>query len=101
MQHNDLNRMPRSDAKEAPENPPVLEKPLTGVVTDCLRLNVRQEPDRSAKVVTVIDCLSQVTVDPDGSAKDFYKVRTSDGIEGFCMKKYIQLRRWEGVYGDR
>ena len=43
--------------------------------------------------MAVIDCLSQVDVDLDGSTKDFCKVRTPDGIEGFCMKKYIQLRR--------
>ena len=93
MQNNSQNRTPRPDTKEAPVKPPVSEKPFIGVVTDCLRLNVRKEPEADAPVVAIIDCLSQVTVDVDASTELFCKVRTSDGIEGFCMKKYIQLRR--------
>lgn len=93
MQNNSQNRTPRSDTKEVPVRPPVPEKPFIGVVTDCLRLNVHKEPEADALVVAIIDCLSQVTVDVDASTELFCKVRTPDGIEGFCMKKYIQLRR--------
>ena len=93
MQNNSQNRTPRPDVKEAATKLPVQEKPFIGVVTDCLRLNVRAEPDADAEVVTIIDCLSQVTVDLDASTEEFCRVRTPDGIEGFCMKKYIHLRR--------
>lgn len=93
MQNNLQHRTPRPDVKEAAPKQSAPDKPYIGVVTDCLRLNVRLEPDENAKVVTIIDALSQVTVDLDSSTKDFCKVRTPDGIEGFCMKKYIQLRR--------
>ena len=93
MQNTPQHRTTHPDVKEAAPKQPVPDKPYIGIVTDCLRLNVRQEPDENAKVVAVIDCLSQVDVDLDGSTKDFCKVRTPDGIEGFCMKKYIQLRR--------
>lgn len=52
----------------------------------------RQElPDINADVAVVIDALTQVCVDLDASTEDFYKVRTSDGVEGFCMRKYIAL----------
>lgn len=39
------------------------------------------------------DALTQVCVDFDASTEDFYKVRTSEGIEGFCMRKYIALSK--------
>ncbi|NCE64103.1 SH3 domain-containing protein [Pseudoflavonifractor sp. 524-17] len=99
MQNNSKNRAPRSNAKEAPVKPPVPEKLFTGVVTDCLRLNVRKEPRAGAEVVAVINALSQVAIDMEGSTELFCKVRTPDGIEGFCMKKYIQLRRSEKDHG--
>lgn len=41
----------------------------------------------------LIDALTQVCVDLDASTEDFYKVRTSDGVEGFCMRKYIALSK--------
>lgn len=73
----------------------VCDAPLeaTGTVTDCLWLNVRERPDQNSKVVAVISALTQLSVDETLSTEDFYKVTTSDGIVGFCMKKYIALRR--------
>lgn len=65
----------------------------TGTVTDCLWLNVREHPDKDSKVVAVISALTQVSVDETLSTEDFYKVTTSDGVVGFCMKKYIALSR--------
>lgn len=71
---------------------------VAGVVTDCLRLNIRKEPSPNGEVLTVIDALSEVMVDINGSSDAFYKVCTIAGIEGFCMKKYIALRE---VYPSR
>lgn len=64
-----------------------------GIVTGCLYLNVRKLPDINADVAVVIDALTQVCVDLDASTEDFYKVHTSDGVEGFCMRKYIALSK--------
>ena len=69
------------------------DKLIPGVVTDCLRLNVRKEADRNAEVVTVLDALSEVMVDMGESTDEFYNVCTAAGIEGFCMKKYIAIRK--------
>lgn len=93
MQNNSQNRVLRPEAKDSPAKPTAVEKPFIGVVTDCLRLNVRKEPDADAPVVAIVDALTQVTVDVDASTELFCKVRTPAGDEGFCMKKYIQLRR--------
>lgn len=65
----------------------------SGVVTDCLKLNVRKEPSADAEVLAIVDCLSEVMVDIDASINDFYKVCTAVGVEGFCMRKYIALKK--------
>lgn len=86
-------RSKRQDVPELCTEAEAVNEPHTdfGIVTNCLYLNVRKRPDINADVAVVIDALTQVVVDLDASTEDFYKVVTSDGIEGFCMKKYITL----------
>lgn len=64
-----------------------------GVVTDCLKLNVRKEPSLDADILCEITALSSVVVEEDKSTADFYKVCTEAGIEGYCMKKYIAVQQ--------
>lgn len=64
-----------------------------GIVTDCVKLNVREAPSTDAKVLDTIELLTWVEVDTAASTSEFYKVRTEDGVEGFCMRKYIALKR--------
>lgn len=66
---------------------------LTGVVTDCHKLNVRARADPDADVVAVIPALTEVAIDTAASTEAFYKVCIPAGIEGFCMRKYIAVRR--------
>lgn len=66
---------------------------VSGVVTDCLKLNVRKESNTDADIVAVIDLLTEVMIDMDDSSDEFYKICTADGVEGFCMKKYIAVQR--------
>lgn len=61
------------------------------VVTDCAQLNVRQEPNKTAKVVCVIAKGTEVQVDVDKSTEDFYKVSVS-GKEGYCVKQFISIK---------
>ncbi len=69
------------------------KKPVIGIVTDCLKLNLHQEPDPDTAVVTVIPALAEVAVDMEASTDNFYKVCTAAGIEGFCMRKYIAIQK--------
>ncbi len=73
------------------EQPKAVE--LTGVVTDCTRLNVRAEADPNARVIDVIQALTEVVIDTGASTDGFYRICTAEGIEGFCMKKYIAVRK--------
>lgn len=63
-----------------------------GVVDDCTMLNVRKEPDAEAEIVCVLKVQSEVTIDEKESTKDFYKICTAAGAEGFCMKKFIRIK---------
>lgn len=66
-------------------------EPKQGVVTDCLKLNVRKEPDSTAEVVCTIDASTTVVISEEESTEEFYKVYTAAGLEGYCMKKFITI----------
>lgn len=61
----------------------------TGHVFGCAKLNVRKAPKPKADIVCEIHCHTEVEIDEDESTEDFYKIYTTSGIEGFCMKSYI------------
>lgn len=72
----------------------VVEKkvePRHGIVTDCLRLNIRKEPNQNAKILCEVTAMADLVINEAESTDDFYKVSTSDGIKGFCMKRYVTV----------
>lgn len=66
---------------------------VIGVVTDCLKLNIREKPSKDSRVVTVVTCLDELEIDIGDSNDDWYAVCTATGIEGFCMKKFVAVRQ--------
>ena len=66
---------------------------VIGVVTDCLKLNIREKPTKDSRVVTVVTCLDELEIDMSDSNDDWYAVCTAAGIEGFCMKKFVAVRQ--------
>lgn len=60
-----------------------------GVVVGCEKLNVRKEPSINSEVVFQFPCNMEVEIFVDKSTKDWFYVCNAAGIEGFCMKKYI------------
>lgn len=63
-----------------------------GIVTGCSKLNVREEPKTDSAIISEIPCQAEVMIEEAESTEDFYKVCTSFGVEGFCMKKYIVVK---------
>lgn len=63
-----------------------------GVVVDCAKLNIREQPSTESEVVGQIDASTELVIqfyeDEEDSA--FYKICTVSGIEGYCMKRYIR-----------
>ena len=80
-----------SEPIAAPEHVVEESTKVLGVVTECAKLNVRQEPSTDAEVVTTIMIGTEVMVDVAESTEDFYKVCTGAGVEGYCMKKFINI----------
>jgi len=85
---------PESTATTAASEPeiPEAEEPVIGVVVNCTKLNVRQEPITTATVICTLVALDEVMIDEEASTDEFYKICTVSGIEGYCMKKYIVIR---------
>lgn len=62
-----------------------------GKVVDCVKLNVREEPSIKASVVFEIPVGTTVYIDETCSTDEFYKICTEHGVEGYCMKKFIEI----------
>lgn len=71
---------------------PVVKFPI-GHVANCAKLNIRKAPDKNSMVITVVDAGAELTINPNGSTEEWYKVRTIDGAKGFCMKDYVAVEQ--------
>ena len=77
---------------------PVEETPKkeskVGIVANCEKLNLRRSPLKDsdgANIITELLPGVAVVIDEDESTPNFYKVITEDGLEGYCMKQFIEL----------
>lgn len=66
---------------------------VIGIVTNCLRLNVREKPNINAPIITEVNDLSELMIDLVASNEEWYSVCTEAGIEGFCMKKFVAIKQ--------
>lgn len=66
---------------------------VDGIVSNCELLNIRKESSRDAEVLCTIGVNTMVKVDltVDKEAEEFYKIVTPNGVEGYCMKKFITI----------
>jgi len=67
------------------------KKPLRGVVVNCMNLNIRKDPTQTSRSLGIIGSDTVVTISDDESVPGFYKVKTGDGISGYCMSEFIKL----------
>lgn len=80
-----------SDANESKNTSK--KKEIKGVVTDCIKLNIRKEPSLEATIIEEVSALTEVKIDKEASTEDWYAVQTELGKSGFCMKKYISTKK--------
>ena len=64
-----------------------------GIVFGCEKLNVRKEPSINSYAVCQFPCNMEVEIIEDKSVAAWFYVRNSDGVEGYCMKKYINSHK--------
>lgn len=88
---------PSENLTEVKTEPIVEEKVAVyiGEIRDCDKLNVREEPNINSKVLCKLDKTSEVEIDKTKSTKEFYKISTSSGVSGYCMKKYMSIKKRE------
>lgn len=73
------------------EEPVKVVEPKEAVVTDCLKLNVRKDPSTSSEVICEVNASTHLMVYEAESTEEFYRICTSAGIEGYCMKKFVTI----------
>ena len=70
-------------------------RPLTAVVIDCMMLNIREKPDMKSKSIEVVPVGTVLNIDAKELSKSednqWLRVRSLNGIEGYCMEKYLCL----------
>lgn len=66
---------------------------VDGIVSNCEFLNIRKESSKDAEVLCTLGVNTMVKVDltVDKEAEEFYKIVTPNGVEGYCMKKFITI----------
>lgn len=90
---NNENVENQNGVEEVVNEPEVVNQFSTGVIVRCEKLNVREKPNKEAKVLYILDRSSEVKIDTTASTTpDFYKVITASGVEGYCMAKYILVK---------
>lgn len=62
---------------------------VTGVVVDCARLNVRVAPFATANAICTIASGAEVTINVAESTDEWFSICTASGVDGYCMKRYI------------
>lgn len=76
---------------EVPVIPEIPEAPkmVTGVIVDCAKLNVRVAPNIDADVECVLNVASEIEIDVFKSTDEWFHVCTAAGVEGYCMRKFV------------
>jgi hypothetical protein len=64
----------------------------TGIVTDCVKLNVRVAPVITATVACVLDANSEIEIDMTKSTDEWFHVTTAAGVEGYCMRMFVDTK---------
>lgn len=65
--------------------------PIIGSVVGCKRLNIREEPSKTAEVVDIVPAETELLIDSDFEHELFYSVLTPDGIDGYCMREFVDV----------
>ena len=64
---------------------------VEGIVSNCKKLNIRKVPKPGSDIVCVVDAGTLLLIDQKESNKDFYKVTTEAGAEGFAMCQFVTI----------
>ena len=74
------------------EHDNISTEPITGIVANCERLNIRLGPSMEAIAVYPAHAGEELMIDLRHSTDDWFNVCTSIGIEGFCKKEFVEIK---------
>lgn len=83
----------KKETKREEPTEPTKDEPKTiiGNVT-AKRLNIREKPDIGSSILCVAEANSELMIEEDVS-KEWFKVCTVLGVEGYCMKKFVDINK--------
>ena len=81
----------QNDSNELIEELEEAIEPKTGKIVGCTKLNLRNDANAEAEVVTILEETDELFIDEINSTDAFYKVRTASGYEGYCMRDYVEI----------
>lgn len=69
-----------------------IPKTINGVVSNCTKLNIRKDPSVHAEILGVVDADSEMKIDMDKSNDKWFYVSTAVGIDGYCMRDFVNAK---------
>lgn len=87
----DKKETKREEPTEPTESTKDEPKTIIGNVT-AKRLNIREKPDIGSSILCVAEANSELMIEEDAS-DEWFKVCTVLGVEGYCMKKFVDINK--------
>lgn len=64
---------------------------VIGKISGFTKLYVRKEANKDSEPVGIVTDKDDLSIDVAHSTDDFYKVITSNGLEGYCVKEFVKI----------
>ena len=64
---------------------------IIGKINGFKKLYVRKEASKDSEPVGIVTDKDDISIDITHSTDDFYKVITSNGLEGYCVKEFVKI----------
>lgn len=64
---------------------------VIGKISGFEKLYVRKEASKDSEPVGIVTDKDDLSIDITHSTDDFYKVITSNGLEGYCVKEFVKI----------
>lgn len=65
---------------------------IQGVVSNCVKLNVRGEAQkRQGNVLCIVSAGDELLIDEEQSTNAWFYVTTASGVSGYCMKEFVTV----------
>lgn len=93
MANTDVENIVTTGLSQIIEDENVIEEvECKGFVSGCSKLFVRTEPTKDCNPAGVINENDEVIIDVENSTDEYYKIVTTEGLEGYCLKTYIKMK---------